>query len=114
MRAAVEPPPGGTAHRVFTRLALGRSEQELERYWLEQALSGGPLPPREVPTAEEVVERVAAREGGVGYLTWETLERLPRAGVRIVPLWVEGQGLLPGHPDYPLRERSPSDSAADG
>jgi hypothetical protein len=102
-----EPPPGSDARRAFAQLALGRSELDLERYWLEQALSGGPLPPREIATAEELVERVAARKGAVGYLSWEALGRLPQHGIRVVPLRVEGRLLRPADPDYPLREHPP-------
>jgi len=98
-----ELPPGSAAHRAFARLALGRSERELERYWLEQALSGGPLPPREIPTDAELVRRVAARAGALAYLEWEALARLPRAGVKVIPLRVGERRLLPGDPGYPLR-----------
>jgi hypothetical protein len=41
-----EPAPGTALRRAFARLVLARSERELERYWLEQALAGGPPPPR--------------------------------------------------------------------
>jgi hypothetical protein len=102
-----ELPPGNPAHRSFTRLALERSERELERYWLEQALAGGPLPPREIANAEELVRRVATREGAVAYLGWETLRRLPQTGVKVIPLRVGEQRLLPDDPGYPLRGRGP-------
>lgn len=109
-----ELPPGSAAHRAFARLALGRSERELERYWLEQALSGGPLPPREVPTAEELVERVAGRRGAVGYLTWEAFQGLSGARVRILPILEGGRPRLPDDPGYPLRPRPPAPPPAGG
>jgi hypothetical protein len=100
-----ELPPGSPLHRSFVRLALERSERELERYWLEQALSGGPLPPREIGSAGELVRRVATRAGALSYLEWETLQGLPRTGVKVVPLRVGDRRLLPDDPAYPLRDR---------
>jgi hypothetical protein len=103
-----ELPPGSPVHRDFAKLALELSERELESYWLEQALSGGPLPPREVGSAAELVRRVAARPGALSYLGWEALQGLPRAGVKVVPLRVGEARLLPGDPGYPLRQRAPA------
>lgn len=103
-----ELPPGSPAHRSFARLALERSELELERYWLEQALSGGPLPPREIGSAGELVRRVAARRGSLSYLEWETFQRLPQTGVKVIPLRAGEKLLLPDDPGYPLRRREPA------
>ena len=100
-----ELPPGSASHRSFTRLALELSERELERDWLEQALSGGPLPPREIPTAGELVRRVATRQGALAYLEWKVLRSLPKAGVKVIPLRVGERRLLPDDPGYPLRVR---------
>jgi hypothetical protein len=98
-----ELPPGSPTHRAFALLALERSERELERYWLEQALAGGPLPPREIGSAGELVRRVATRQGALAYLGWETLRGLPRTGVKVIPLRVGERRLLPDDPGYPLR-----------
>jgi len=103
-----EPAPGSVARRAFARLVVQLSERDLERYWLEQALSGGPLPPREIASAEELVRRVAVRQGAVAYLEWEAWQRLPQRGVKVVPLRVDGRRLLPHEPDYPLRARQGS------
>jgi hypothetical protein len=100
-----ELPPGSAAHRSFARHALERSERELELYWLEQALSGGPLPPREIGSAGELVRRVATRPGALSYLEWETLRSLPQTGVKVIPLRVGERRLLPDDPGYPLRDR---------
>jgi hypothetical protein len=100
-----EPPPGTTLRRAFARLVLEQTERGLERYWLEQALTGGPLPPRELPSEAELVRRVAARRGALAYLGWEKLKQLPRDGVRVVPLRHEGRLLGPDDPAYPLRTR---------
>jgi hypothetical protein len=108
-----ELPPGSPAHRSFAHLALDRSERELERYWLEQALAGGALPPREIPSAAELLERVAARQGALAYLEWETFRSLPQTGVKVVPLRVGERRLLPEDTAYPLRSREPPEPGAE-
>ena len=103
----VEPAPGTALRRAFARLVLERSERELERYWLEQALSGGPPPPREIASDAELVRRVAARRGALGYLAWEAFARLPHDGVRVVRVR-DGERLLgPEDAGYPLRFAAP-------
>lgn len=102
-----ELPPGTPSHRSFAQLALQRSERELERYWLEQALSGGPLPPREIGSPGELLRRVATRQGALAYLEWEVLRSLPQTGVKVIPLRVGDRRLLPDDPAYPLRTREP-------
>jgi ABC-type phosphate transport system substrate-binding protein len=103
----VEPAPGTALRRAFARLVLERSERELERYWLEQALSGGPPPPREIASDAELVRRVAARRGALGYLAWAAFARLPHDGVRVVRVR-DGERLLgPEDAGYPLRFAAP-------
>lgn len=102
-----EPAPGTPLRRAFARLVLERSERELERYWLEQALSGGPPPPREIASEAELVQKVAGRRGALAYLGWEAFSRLPRDGVKVIRVR-EGDRLLgPEHPAYPLRFAAP-------
>lgn len=98
-----EPAPGTTLRGAFARLVLERSERALERYWLEQALAGGPPPPREIASDAELVRRVAARSGALGYLAWESFSRLPRDGVRVVRLRDGDRLFGPEDPGYPLR-----------
>lgn len=107
-----ELPPGSAAHRSFARLALESSERELERHWLEEALSGGPPPPREIANARELVRRVAERPGALAYLEWKTLQSLPQSGIKVVPLRIGEQRLLPGDPAYPLRTLAPGAAGA--
>jgi hypothetical protein len=102
-----EPAPATPPRQVFARLVLKSSERELERYWLEQALSGGPPPPREIGTDAELVRRVALRRGAIGYLGWEAFARLPRDGVKVVRLRDGDRLLGPEDPNYPLRIAAP-------
>lgn len=94
---------GSALREGFTRSALGRSESRLERYWIEQALLGGGLPPREVASAGAVLQHVKARPGTIGYLARSELSGLDLEGVRVLALESGGRVLSPGDPDYPLR-----------
>jgi hypothetical protein len=98
-----QPAAATPLHRAFARLVLQSSERELERYWLEQALSGGPPPPREIGSDADLVRRVAQRRGAIGYLGWSAFSRLPRNGVKVVRLRDGDRLLGPEAPDYPLR-----------
>jgi ABC-type phosphate transport system substrate-binding protein len=98
-----EPAPGTPLRRAFARIVLAQSERDVERYWLEQALSGGPPPPREVGSDAELVQRVAQRRGALGYLGWEAFSRLPRNGVKVIRVRDGDRLLGPEDRGYPLR-----------
>jgi hypothetical protein len=102
-----EPAPGTPLRRAFARIVLERSEREMERYWLEQALSGGPPPPREISSERELVERVASRRGALAYLGWEAFSRLPQGGVKVLRVQRDERSLAPLDPGYPLRFEPP-------
>jgi hypothetical protein len=102
-----EPAPGTVLRRAFGRLVLERSERELERYWLEQALAGGPPPPREIANEAELVRHVALRRGALAYLAWDAFARLPHHGVRVVRVRDGDRLLGPEDPAYPLRFAAP-------
>lgn len=109
-----EPAPGTALRRAFARIVLERSDRELERYWLEQALSGGPPPPREIASEAELVEKVAQRRGALGYLAWKSFSRLPQAGVKVVRLRDGDRLLGPEDAGYPLRFAVPQAPRAGG
>jgi len=110
----LEPPPGTALRRAFARSVLERSERDLERYWLEQALSGGAPPPREVASDAKLLQKVARRRGAVGYLGWESFSRLPQDGVKVVRLRDGNRLLGPEDPAYPLRFAVPQAAPPDG
>jgi len=95
-------PAGSPAREGFTRSVLGWSERELDRYWLRQALSGGPPPPRELATPAALLEHVARQPGALGYVAWTALGDAPPAGVRVLAVEVDGRALRPGERGYPI------------
>jgi hypothetical protein len=99
----IDLPPGSAARAGFSRSVLQRSEDQLERYWIEQALSGGALPPRQVSTPDDVIVAVRERVGTLGYVPASALEGRDLAGVRTIPLIVQGERLFAGDPGYPVR-----------
>jgi hypothetical protein len=70
---------------------------------LEQALSGGVLPPREVADEAAMIERVGKRRGAIGYVSWEALRAASSDRVRVISPEADGQPTRPGDPGYPLR-----------
>lgn len=105
---ALHLPAGSPIRAAFSRTALGRSEASLERYWIQQALLGGGLPPREVASAAAVLRRVRSEPGTIGYVALSQLKHLDATGIRTLPLTVDGRTLQAGEPGYPLRFRAPA------
>lgn len=99
---------GSPIRAGFSRSALGHSEAHLERYWIEQALLGEGLPPREVASANAVLRHVRAQPGTIGYLARSELAELDPEGVRVLGLRTDDGVLRPGDPGYPLRFRAPA------
>lgn len=98
----IDLPPGSAARAGFSETVLGRPEAELERYWIEQALSGGALPPRQVLGAQEMVAAVRARPGTIGYVPARELA-YAGDGVRAVAILVDGVVTKTGDPGYPAQ-----------
>lgn len=106
-------PPGSREHAGFVRDVVGQSERALERYWLRQALTGGPPPPREMGSGQSVLRRVASAVGAIGYVERSALAD-PLQGVRVLPLVVDGRTLRPDDPDYPIRSADLREEAPRG
>jgi len=92
----------------FDRLVVGRTEAALEAYWIEQALLGGPRPPREFGSQARVLERVRQRAGNIGYVDHAALVREPAEGVRILGVLHDGRLIAPGDADYPIQYEVPT------
>ena len=95
----------GTESRdAFSLSVLGKSELEMTDYWIQQALTGGRIPPREVTSTEDMVRAVATRPGAIGYVPWSAVQGA--AGeVRVLRVAFEGRAALPSDAGYPIRVR---------
>jgi hypothetical protein len=102
---ALHMPSGSPIRESFSHTVLRRSGARLERYWIEQALLGEGLPPRELASADAVLRRVRAAPDTIGYVAGGDLERLRPEGVRILAIASDGRALLPGDEAYPLHFR---------
>lgn len=96
-------PADSGSRSLFEREVLGLSARELERYWIDQALRGGPLPPRERQDARAVIHSVRAHPGRIGYVPRAELAGAEMEGVRVLAIRVAGGSLRPGDEGYPLR-----------
>ncbi len=94
--------PGDPVREGFSRSVFHQSERELQNYWVEQALTGGHLPPREATSVEEMLRRVAERPGAIGYVDLARLQALAPPGVRVLSIEMERRPRPPTAPDYPL------------
>jgi hypothetical protein len=81
----------------------GQSELALEQYWIEQALLGGNLPPRELPDTPEMIEAVARAEAAIGYVPLGRLGPDSSLRVRTLRLIRGSESWLPTEPGYPVR-----------
>lgn len=94
---------GAPEHEAFVRRVLHMSQRDLTDYWVEQALSGGGLPPREVSDPEDMIRQVGRVRGALGYARLRDVHAFASKDVRIVGVLVDGSPVLPGEPGYPLR-----------
>lgn len=94
--------PGNPVRDVFGRRVLPAHGKALLDYWLEQALTGGRLPPREVQGEAELLARVSRDPGALGYARLAALRAAPDSPVKLMPLLVDGRVLVPGDEGYPL------------
>lgn len=100
---AYDLPVSHPARRVLERRLLRMSEKEVRDYWIEQALTGGDLPPREGRTPEVVAEAVGARPGRLGYMDEATWARTPSEDLRMIPIRLGTSALVVGDGKYPLK-----------
>ncbi|MCP4005786.1 MAG: hypothetical protein GY725_16470 [bacterium] len=94
---------GSSARQVFTRAVFGKSEQEMQDYWIQQALSGGDLPPREFGSPESVIEAVSQKPGVLGYVPLKALNPQALERVRVLRVGKGEAAPLPGENRYPIR-----------
>ncbi len=95
--------PRSRARGAFAGVVFRRTERELEDYWLEQALTGGAIPPREVSGVREMIEAVADRSGVIGYLPLGELLPADRSRLRVLAVGLPSGSTSPGDPQYPIQ-----------
>ena len=97
---------GSPAREAFSQSVLGRSEAALREYWLEQALTGGVLPPGEFASPAAMMQYVRAHPGAIGYVPHGALgDPAALEGLRVLGVSTGTRALLPSDPAYPIRQR---------
>jgi ABC-type phosphate transport system substrate-binding protein len=80
---------------IFDRLVLGKSPDEMARYWIDRKIRGQSGAPKAVEPVD-VYERVVAKlDGAIGYVRASDV----RGDVKVVR--IDGKG--PGDQGYPIR-----------
>jgi len=77
-------PLGSPEREFFSRSLLGRTAAELEGYWIEQALQGGALPPREVEDVEALFRALRADPRAIGYARRSDASTGGSDGIRVI------------------------------
>jgi len=96
---------GSRLREGFSQSVMGKPEAALAEYWLEQALTGGPVPPRELASPEAVIEQVREHPGSIGYVGQRTLGAADPPCLRVVRIGRGSQATRPGESGYPIHER---------
>ncbi|HTE51424.1 MAG TPA: hypothetical protein VK698_11310 [Kofleriaceae bacterium] len=87
-------PPGSRERIGFDQLVLGRSPDDIARYWIDRKIRGQGGPPRVIPNGRLLARIVARLPGTIGY----TVDGPLPPGVKVLRIG----GLSPDHPRYPL------------
>ena len=69
--------PAGIRERFYRELAH-KELSEINAYWARLYFTGQAHPPRQVPSAEEVIRMVAADPGAIGLVAWDKADRRVR------------------------------------
>lgn len=81
-------PPSSLERKLFDRVVLNLSPDQVSRYWIERRIRGGDLPPRTAPTAAFAVRLVASLPEAIGYVPRGEIG----SGVRPVA-WIQESGI---------------------
>ena len=73
--------PGEQSRTIFNTRIIGLPESRIQAYWAQMRFSGRLTPPKEVESAEQMLDYLRANEGSVGYLPEST--QLPE-GLKVV------------------------------
>lgn len=98
---------GSPARETFSVAVLGQTELRMQDYWIEQALTGGKLPPREFATSAQVLKTVSSVPGAIGYLPASEASRSALAGLRVLRVRDSNGVHAPGDTAYPIQLPEP-------
>ena len=73
--------PGEQSRMIFNTRIIGLPESRIQAYWAQMRFSGRLTPPKEVKSAEQMLDYLRTNEGSVGYLPEST--QLPE-GLKVV------------------------------
>ena len=86
---------------------LKKPRKVLADYWLEEVLTGGLRPPRQMKNSGTVIDFVADTTGAIAYVGLDALAEAGNAGVKILSLSQPDGAIRPSQPDYTLSFTSP-------
>jgi ABC-type phosphate transport system substrate-binding protein len=66
-------PPGSAERKAFDRAILGKSSEEVGRYWVDRKIRGESPAPRTLPSPSHVAKIVAKFPSAIGYLPADQL-----------------------------------------
>ncbi|HKP61595.1 MAG TPA: hypothetical protein VJV78_32920 [Polyangiales bacterium] len=74
----------GDVRDGFLKRALGMSNTDFERYWLERKYSAAESPPKQVDTDDDVIRFVGAMKGAIGFVDASSLDPTSLGKVKAV------------------------------
>ena len=98
----VDHPPDSAIYDAFMKQVLKKSRKILVDHWLEQALTGGTRPPRQIKNSRAVIDFVSRNVGAIAYVGLDALDVAGSPGVKIVPLDTRDGAMTPSDPGYDL------------
>ena len=87
--------PTSEVSAAFAQKALGKSLEDLEKYWIDERIRGGAKKPRTVPTAATARKLVGSLPSAVAYIPLAEVD----GSVRVVAI----DGVAPSSGSYRLR-----------
>jgi hypothetical protein len=87
----VDFPPGSDLHVLFREVVLRMSEDELAAHWIEQALKGDAVPPREVEEPVQLYTLLRRAPTMLGYALVDLAEGPPPDHLSVVTITSDGE-----------------------
>ena len=103
----VDHPPSSEIYEAFRSQVVRKPRKALADYWLEQALTGGMHPPRQLEDAGAIIDFVARHVGAIAYVGLDALESSGNSGVKAVALAQRVGVVRPSQSGYALTYTKP-------